>query len=135
MIIKVLAATAALAMLAAGSAHAQGYGTPPYGSSAYAYGGGSCGGFTIAGGYAGVTLLGIDFGVAGRARVNGGCGGGASYAPPPPPPAPSPVYGGGGGGAYYGQPTFAPAAYAQPSYGYAPPPSGCQAAPMAYRPY
>jgi hypothetical protein len=143
MIIKILAAAAALTMLAAGAAKAQDYGTPPYGSSAYVYNGGSCGGFTIAGGYAGVTLLGIDFGVSGRARINGDCGGGysgAAYAPPPPyqaPAYPQPVYQSQG---YQGG--YAPAAYAPPSYGYPQPaygygqPCGCQGQPLAvYQPY
>ena len=140
MTIKILAAAAALTMLAAGAAHAQDYGTPPYGSSAYVYNGGSCGGFTIAGGYAGVTLLGIDFGVSGRARVNGDCGGGysgAAYAPPlpyQPQPYPQPVYQSQG---------YAPVAYApQPSYGYPQPaygygqPCGCGGQPpVVYQPY
>jgi hypothetical protein len=151
MTIKILVAVAVLAMLGAGAAKAQDYGTPPYGSSAYVYNGGSCGGFTIAGGYAGVTLLGIDFGVSGRARVNGDCGGGdsgAAYAPPPPYQAPAyaqPVYQSQGyasqGG--YGAPGYAPAAYAPPpSYGYPQPaygygqPCGCQGqSPVAYQPY
>jgi hypothetical protein len=141
MMIKILAAAAALTVLGAGAAaHAQDYGTPPYGSSAYVYDGGSCGGFTIAGGYAGVTLLGIDFGVSGRARVHGDCGGyGAAYAPPPP-AYPQPAYQSPGG---YGAPVYAPVSYApplsssypQPAYGYGQP-CGCGGqGPVVYQPY
>jgi len=127
MIVKMLAASAALSLLALGSAHAQDYGAPPYGSGAYGYAGfngGGCDGFTIAGAHAGVTVLGIDIGGGARARIGGDCHGyGAGYAPPPPPPEyPGPYMNGG----YYNQePAYAapvayPAApvYAAPAYGY-----------------
>ena len=85
MTVRILGFAAAIAVLAAGVAHAQAYdGTPPYASGGYAgYSGGDCDGFTIAGAHAGVTLLGISVGGGARARIGGDCrGGGAAYAPP-----------------------------------------------------
>ena len=141
---KILAFAAAMTMLAgaASAAQAQSYdGTPPYASGGYGYGGGDCEGFTIAGVHAGVTVLGVNVGAGGRARIGGDCrGGGGGYAP-------APVYQGGAyqgagygyqqqgyqdqGGGYYGQPQYAQPQYAQPQYAqpqYAP----AYAAPAAY---
>jgi hypothetical protein len=137
MTLKMLAAVAAATtMLAAGAAQAQDNGTPPYaGSGAYGYGGysgASCGGFTIAGIRAGVTLLGFDLGAGTRFSFGGGgCGGGgggyapapvSSYAPPPP----------ASGGGYYNQagggypPPYAyQQQYAAPAYGSGGAPCGC----------
>jgi hypothetical protein len=136
---KILSLAAAIALLAGGAAHAQAYdGTPPYAAGGYGgYGdGGDCQGFTIAGVHAGVTVLGVNVGAGGRARIGGDCrGGGQAYAP-------QPAYQGGGyqgagygyqqqgyqdqGGGYYGQPQYAQPIYAQPQY------APAYAAPAAY---
>jgi hypothetical protein len=137
-----------LKMLAAGVAQAQDYGTPPYaGSGAYAYGGysgASCGGFTIAGVRAGVTVLGFDLGAGTRFSFGGGgCGGGyapaaaSSYAQPPQ-AAGGGYYNQAGGG--YPPPYASQQQYAAPAYssgGGAP--CGCGGAAgyqgVAYQPY
>jgi hypothetical protein len=157
MTLKILAAAAALTMLAAGAAHAGDYGRPPYASGAYGYAGydgGGCGGFTLAGAHAGVTVLGINVGARAQARIGGGCeggSGGAAYAAPQP-AYQDPAYQGPsqGSGGYYGQPVYQPAyaapaaypapayapqAYPQPPYGYAPQPCGCAPAYGYARPY
>jgi hypothetical protein len=141
----VMLAAAALSV-AGGAAHAQDYGRPPYASNAYAgYDGGGCGGFTIVGVHAGVTVLGIDVGAGGRARIGGDCRsgytGGAAYAPAPVYQGQGysgqgyqaqgyqtyPVQGYGDQGGYYNEPAYAaPASYPmsvypqQLGYGYAP---------------
>ena len=146
--IKILALAAAATVLAAGAAHAQDYGAPPYASGGYGYAnynGGDCEGFTIAGAHAGVTVLGINIGGGARARIGDDCGGyhGGGYAPQPQPvyqgyqdQGYQPQYVNGGyynapsyaqPAAYPYQPAYAQPVYAQPSYGYAPQPCGCQA--------
>ncbi len=143
--IKILALAASGALLAAGAAHAGDYGAPPYSAGGYAgYDGGGCEGFTIVGAHAGVTVLGINVGAGGRARIGGDCAGysGAAYTPPLQ-PYPQPVYqdqGYAAQGGYYNQGGYAPVAYPQPAYpqpvyqqqaypqpgyGYAPQPCGC----------
>jgi hypothetical protein len=148
---KMLAAlAAATTMLAAGAAHAQDYGTPPYaGSGAYGYGGysgASCGGFTIAGVRAGVTVLGFDLGAGTRFSFGGGgCGGGyapaaaSSYAPPQPQASGGGYYNQAGGG-YPPAPYAYQQQYAAPAYSYGGgAPCGCQGAgayqSVAYQPY
>ncbi len=105
----ILGSCAAAALLAAGAVHAQAYdGTPPY-ASGPGYGaapsagyGGDCEGFTIVGAHAGVTVLGINVGAGGRARIGDDCRGGGAY--PPPAPAYAPGYQGAAyqGSAYQG---------------------------------
>ncbi len=152
MSVKCLAAAAAISMLAAGAAHAGDYGgTPPYESAAYGYAGydSGCGGFTLAGVRAGVTVLGVNLGAGVRASLGGGCGrhidgGGAVYASPAPvyqQGYPGPGYGGGFGQAYpspaaFPAPGYAQPGYPQPGYGYAPQPCGCQGQGYGYpQPY
>ena len=127
MILKILAASAALSLLAAGAAQAQDYGTPPYGSGAYGYagyGGNGCEGFTIAGAHAGVTLLGFNLGGGARLGFDGGGCGGGGYAPAAGPAYPRGDYVNGGyynqQDAYPPQAYAAPVAYAAPPVVYAP---------------
>jgi len=150
---KILIGAAALALLAAGSASAQGYydhgPRPPYGTGAYVgVGGGDADcNFTLAGAHAGVTLLGINLGGGARLSVPGGCGGDyggqvAYSAPPAQPYYQQPAYqppGYGYQGAYqagygyqggYAAPVVA---YPAPVYAYPSQPCGCQ--PVAYQPY
>ena len=153
---KILIGAAALALLAAGSASAQGYydhgPRPPYGTGAYVgVGGGDADcNFTLAGAHAGVTLLGINLGGGARLSVPGGCGGDyggqVAYSAPPPQP-PQPYYAAQPYG--YQQPVYqppaygyqagyqggyaAPVAYPAPTYSYPSQPCGCQ--PVVYQPY
>lgn len=144
-----ITALAFAAPVAAGTAHAQGYGYLP--APAYAYGGGYEGGhggrFTLAGARAGITVLGID--LDGSANLKIGLhdhhGGGRQvvYAQPPQPVyAPAPEVNSGGYGyvsAGYGQgyaQTYATQTYVAQDYSGAaygcgqcapppPPPCGC----------
>jgi hypothetical protein len=135
-------ALAAAAVLLPSLAQAQDYGGPPGGSDAYGYArydGASCGGFTIAGAHAGITVLGISVGAGARARAGEDCPRAAPPAPPvpaaygpeayaPSAPAPYPAY----------APAYAPPGYSyalpsypveqvwvSPPYSYAPSPCGC----------
>ncbi len=133
---KILAASAAAAMLAGGAGVAQAQGSygdlppPPYAYGGGGYGGGYGGGcghdrFTLLGVHAGVTVLGLDAGASAHLSVptDGACEGGRPAFTPRPYAQPM-------GYGYQGyEQTYAPPPPRSPppmAYGY---PCGCQAPP------